>query len=176
MKKWTLWLMVLTLCVSCGDSDSEDFDPTRLEIVTGMNVVSAQGNPVEQWGNPNVTTNISFSVFPKPAFESVQIIANTMIQRAWLVSGEPTQNFPDTDFNQVISENPYRVEDIEARASNIYESSSSNMTILLSDITPGYYRLFIQLQNGSLIADNIYVQATSTVNFNDINFWDILDD
>lgn len=176
MKKWMLCLVVLMLCVSCGDSDSEDFDPTRLDIVTGMNVVSSQGNPIEQWGNPNVATNINYNIFPKPAFETITITTSNTIEQVWLVRGEPTQNFPDTNFSQVLSENPYRLEDIEANAFRSFDASSSNVTLLLSDITPGYYRLFIQLQNGSLIWDNIYVQATSTVNFNDINFWDILNE
>jgi hypothetical protein len=177
MKKNIVWLFIFALLVSCGDDNSEDFDPTRIEIVTGMNIVTPEGITTEQWGNPNIPTNPNFNIFPKPAFETIRVITPSAIQQIWLVRGVPTQLLSETDFDQVFATTPYQVEDVQANAFRTFEAAgSADVVLQLTGITQGYYRLFIQLQNGSLVWDNIYVQGSSDVNLNDINFWDILSD
>jgi hypothetical protein len=174
MKKWMFGMMMLIVFVSCGDNNREDFDPRRIEIVTGMNLTDANGIPVEQWGNPNVPSNVNFSIFPKPAFESIRIRTNSAMQRIWLIRGVPTQLLFDTDFDQVFAETPYQFADVEAYAFRTIETpSTTEVDVSLTDITQGYYRVFIELANGSIIWDNIYVQGSNTVDFIDINFWDI---
>jgi hypothetical protein len=174
MKKNVVWLFVLALLISCGDNNREDFDPTRLEIVTGMNVVSPDGITIEQWGNPNIPTNPNYNIFPKPAFESIRVITPSAIQQIWLVSGVPTQLLFDADFDLVFAQTPYQLEDVEANAFQTFEiSGATDVNLSLEGITQGYYRIFIQLENGTLIWDNIYVQGSDTVDLNAINFWDI---
>lgn len=174
MKKNIIWLLALTLFISCGDDNSEDFDPTRLEIVTGMNVITPEGITTEQWGNPNIPTNPNYNIFPKPAFESIRVITPNAIEQIWLVRGVPTQLLSETDFDQVFEQSPYQLADVEANAFRTFEpAGATDVNLSLDGITQGYYRIFIQLQNGSLIWDNIYVQGSSTIDLNEINFWGI---
>jgi len=176
MKKYIVWFWVLMLCISCGDDNSEDFDPTRLEIVTGMNLVTQEGITIEQWGNPNIPTNPNYNIFPKPAFETIRVITPSAIQQIWLVRGVPTQLLSETDFDQVFIQSPYQVADVEANAFRSFEAAgSTDINLSLDGITQGYYRMFILLANGSLLWDNIYVQGSNTVDLDEINFWGIFD-
>ena len=173
MIKRLLFAVVIALVVSCGDDDSEDFDPTRLDIVTGMTLTNSQGQTIESWGNPNTNANGSISIFPKPAFESIRIVANSTIRNVWMVQGVPSRRFFDTNFQQVFSENPFQQSEVEAIAFRTFDNvNGNNVNLNLSDIRQGYYRVFVQLENNTIVSDNIYLQGSSTVDLNAINFWD----
>ncbi len=173
MKKWMLFVFVLTIFMSCGDSDDEDFDPTRLDIVTGMNLKNDLGQAVEVWGNPNVSSTSSVIVFPNPAIETLRVQANTGIQNIWIVNGFPSRRFFDTNFAQVFADNPFQQVEIEAVASRTFDNLNGNtITLNVSDIAQGYYRLFVQLQNGTIILDNIYIDQSGNPDVTGINFWD----
>ena len=172
MKKIFVLVIIFMLFISCGDNDSEDFDPTRLDIVTGMNLTNTLGQIEAVWGNPNVSVNTSVVVFPKPAFGSMRIEATTSIKNIWMVRGVPSRRFTDTDFVQVFAENPFQQQEVEAISFRTFDNlNASSIALNLSDISQGYYRVYVQLQDNSIISDNIYVERTNGVNLDDINFW-----
>lgn len=172
MKKILALMVIFTLLISCGDDDSEDFDPTRLDIVTGMNLTNDLGQIEAVWGNPNVSVTSSVAVFPKPAFGTIRIEATTSIKNIWIVRGVPSRRFTDTNFVQVFAENPFQQNEVEAISFKTFDNLNTNNIVLnISDISQGYYRIFVQLQDDSIISDNIYVEGTNGVNLDDINFW-----
>lgn len=173
MKKLILMVIVLTLFISCGDNDEEDFDPTRLDIVTGLNLKNDAGQPIVSWGNPNVTLTTSVVLFPNPAIDILRVQASTGIINIWIVNGFPSRRFFDTNFSQVFADNPFQQGEIEASASRTFDNlNGNNLTLNVSDISQGYYRLFVQLQNGSIISDNIYIDRSGNPDLTGINFWD----
>ena len=173
MKKWITLLFVLTLFIGCGDNDEEDFDPTRLDIVTGLNLKDNFGQAAGRWGNPNVTVPTSVVAYPNPVRDALTVRATTGIQNIWIVNGLPSRNFPDTNFTQVFADNPFQQSSIEAVASRSFDNlNGNNIAINLEGISQGYYRLYVQLQNGSIISDNIYITQTGNPDLEGINFWE----
>jgi hypothetical protein len=173
MKKVIIGLLMAVVFIACGDNDEEDFDPTRLDIVTGINVTNSSGQIVQVLGNPNVSSNGSISIFPKPAFETIRIVANSSIRNIWMVRGTPSRAFFDTNFQQVFADNPFQQSEVEASSFRAFENlNGNNIDLNLADINQGYYRVFVQLENNTIVSDNIYLQGSSTVDINDINFWD----
>lgn len=167
-----MYLCFITLFAGCGDSDEEDFDPTRIDIVTGMQVVDAQGTSIEQWGNPNLPNTIRATVFPKPATGTIRVITSSSMKNIWLVSGFPTKRFVDTNFQQLFAQNPYNVGEIQTNSTRAFENlDQTNITINLDGLSQGYYRMFIQFQDDTFTWDNFYVGVSSSTNFDDINFW-----
>lgn len=173
MKKIVTNILIITLLVACGDSDSEDFDPTRIDIVTGMLLTTPQGTISELWGNPNLPTNPRSNIFPKPATGTIRVITNSQIKNIWLISGFPSRRFVNTDFQEVFAENPYQVGEIEANSiRSLANLNATDINLNLDGLSEGYYRIFIQFQDDSLTWDNFYVDTSGSVNLTDINFWD----
>lgn len=172
MKKIAAYLFVFALFIACGDSDSEDFDPTRVDLVTGMFLTTPEGVITEEWGNPNLPSNPRVTVFPNPASGMVRVVTSDPIQNVWFVSGFPSRRFFDTNFEQVFAQNPYEVASIESSSVRSFENiNGTNISLNLEGLGQGYYRLFIQFQDNSLTWDNFYIDTGSPVNLNDINFW-----
>ena len=173
MKKWIVVLVMATLFISCGDEDEEDFDPTRLDIVTGLRLRDNLGQVIATWGNPNVSSNTAMAVFPIPANDVIRVQTGSAIQNIWVVSGFPSRRFFDTDFAQVYAENPFQENAVRAAAIRSFDNvGSTNIVLNLSDVSQGYYRLYVQLQNGSILIDNIYVDQSGNPDLTGINFWD----
>lgn len=172
MKKILTYVLLITLLMACGDRDEEDFDPTRIDIVTGMLVATPQGIVTELWGNPNLPANPRSNVFPKPASGTVRVLTNSPIKNIWLISGFPSRRFVNTDFQQVFAQDPYDVGAIETSAIRSFENlGATDININLEGLNDGYYRLFIQFQDDTLTWDNFYVDRSGSVNLDDINFW-----
>lgn len=167
-----MFLCIIALLAACGDADEEDFDPTRIDIVTGMQVVNTQGAAVEQWGNPNLPNVARATVFPKPATDVIRVETTSSIKHIWVISGFPTKRFVDTNFQQVFAQNSYDVEEVSANATRTLENLNQTIVdVNLDGLSQGYYRMFIQFQDDSLTWDNFYVAGSGSVNFDDINFW-----
>ena len=89
-----------------------------------------------------------------------------------MVRGVPSRRFTDTDFVQVFAENSFQEQEVEAISFRTFDNlNASSIALNLSDISQGYYRVYVQLQDNSIISDNIYVERTNGVNLDDINFW-----
>ena len=172
MKKIITFVCIIALLAACGDSDEEDFDPTRIDIVTGMQLVDTQGAAIEQWGNPNLPNVARAAVFPKPATDVIRVETSSSIKTIWLVSGSPTRRFVDTNFQEVFAQNSYDVSEIETNSVRAFENlDQTDIALNLDGLSQGYYRIFIQFQDDSLTWDNFYIGASTSANLDDINFW-----
>lgn len=172
MKRIVMCLCVIALLAACGDSDDEDFDPTRVDIVTGMQLSDAQAANIELWGNPNIPTVRRAVVFPKPATDVIRVVTSSSIKNIWLVSGFPTRRFFDTNFQEVFAQNSYDVSEVAASSIRALENlDQTEIVINLDGLSQGYYRIFVQFQDDSLTWDNFYVGVNTGGNLDDINFW-----
>lgn len=173
MKKIITYVFLFLIIVGCGDNDSEDFDPTRVDLVTGMFVVSQQGDITEEWGNPNLPTNLRSTISPNPASGDIRVTTDQPIQNVWLVSGFPSRRFFDTNFEEVFVQNPYEITSVESSAIRSFDTfSGPDITLNLEGLGQGYYRMFIQLQDNTLTWHNFYIDTGAPTDLNDINFWD----
>jgi hypothetical protein len=172
MKKIVMYLGVIAFFVACGDSDTEDFDPTRIDIVTGMQLVDAQATAIELWGNPNTPFVRRAVVFPKPATDVIRVQTSTSIKNIWLVAGFPTRRFFDTNFQEVFAQSSYDVGEVALSAIRALENlDQTDITLNLEGLSQGYYRMFVQFQDDSITWDNFYVGVSTSGNLEDINFW-----
>ena len=172
MRKIVMYLWIIVLFFACGDSDGEDFDPIRIDIVTGMQLTDTQGSAIEAWGNPNVPNVTRVTVFPKPAAGSIRVQTSVSIKNIWLVSGVPTRRFEDTNFQEVFAQNSYDIEQIGTTSiQSLVSLDVTDITLNLDGLSQGYYRIFVQFQDNSLTWDNFYLGASNTINLDDINFW-----
>ncbi len=172
MKKIVMYVLIIASFSTCGDSDGEDFDPTRIDIVTGMQLTGTQGSAIEEWGNPNLPNVARATVFPKPATDVIRVQTSSVIKNIWLISGFPTRRFADTNFQEVFAQNTYDVQEVATTSVRAFENlNQTDITINLDGLSQGYYRMFIQFQDDSFTWDNFYVGASNAINFDDINFW-----
>jgi len=171
MKKITIIFSFFIFLNACSNTEDVS-DPIALEIVTGMNLVDTFGNNVGSFGNPNVlNSNLNVTMYPNPAINILKISSVSGIKNVWIVEGNPTSGFKNTDFNAILSRDLYTNSQIKSKSSfDIEAINNTNISIDLARFEKGYYRVFIELEDGLIAWDNIYFRASQT-DLDSINYW-----
>ena len=171
MKKVIITFFFFIFLNACSNNEYA-LDPIALEIITGMNLVDAFGNNVGTFGNPNVlNSNLNVAMYPNPAIDILRISSISTIKNAWIVKGNPTSGFINTDFNAILIGDLYTNSEIKSKASfGIEAINNTNIAIDLGRFDKGYYRVFIELEDASIIWNNIYFRASQT-DLDSINYW-----
>ena len=142
-------LIVLTACSS--DDDNQNFNATDIDLVTGLDLRSTINEPATRVGNPNTFSDMVV-VAPNPVLDNLSIGTSSPIIRMWVVPANASMSFKETDFSSLLTESTYSIAEIESRSVG---SSEGPDAILLEELSPGYYRLFIETETG-LQWENIY--------------------
>ncbi|WP_299113477.1 hypothetical protein [uncultured Winogradskyella sp.] len=164
-KFYIIIISFLTVFACSNDDDGGSSNKTAIDIVTGINARQDNLSAGFRLGNPNVRmplniSSVSVIAFPNPVrdFLSIQISqTNEVITDIWLVDANANKIFQDTDFNAILNENTYTVNEISQASMQSYNDlSNTNINLNLEGFETGYYRVFIKTDQ-SLYWDNIYV-------------------
>lgn len=170
MKKMIIFILAISCFYSCNDADNNS-NSTDINIVTGMNLVDNLGNNVGVIGNPNVLNNAGFVTYPNPAIDVLTIVGIPAAKNIWILKGVPTKSFSNTNFSDVLNANVYDSAEIKGKSVfEIEDIVANNLKIDLSRFEQGYYRVFVELEDGTIHWNNIYFRASQS-DINDINFW-----
>lgn len=171
MKKITIIFSFFILLNACSNNEDVS-DPIALEIVTGMNLVDTFGNNVGTFGNPNVLlSNLNVAMYPNPAIDILRISSISTIKNVWILKGNPTSGFTNTDFNAILNSDLYTNSEIKSKSNFEIEAiNNTNIAIDLARFEKGYYRVFIELEDSIIAWDNVYFRAAQT-DLDSINYW-----
>ena len=165
-----IFILAISCFCSCNDADNNS-NSTAINIVTGMNLIDNVGNNVGVIGNPNVLDNTGFAIYPNPAINVLTIVGTPAAKNIWILKGVPTKSFGNTNFGDVLKTNMYTSSEIKSKSIfEIEDIVTNNLKIDLGRFEQGYYRVFIELEDGTIHWDNIYFRASQS-GINDINFW-----
>ncbi len=174
MKKLSFSLLLLFIISCDNNDDSENIgnDATRLDLVTGINIRSSVNAPDVQLGNPNITMNTDFRIFPNPPIGTVFLTSAREIEEVWIIEGNAEKSFQETDFSTLLRPDLYTEDDIDSQAILKFpDQNVGNITLDLTDLNIGYYRVFVKM-DGNLYWDNIYVSDGSVAIEQLIVFWE----
>jgi hypothetical protein len=86
------------------------------------------------------------------------------------VNGQEEKIYQDLNFESVLNSDLYSIQEIENQATlQFLDNESSNLLVNLENLSDGYYRIFIEV-NETIEWHNIYKGAVDITNF--INSWD----
>jgi len=166
-----LLLFFIAFLVSCVDKTSQDDTDliTEISIVTGIQLFDSDGVFEGSLGNPNVIVDSNvLSVYPTVSEETIIVRANDNIQNIWILNGDPTLFYQQIDYSTVVSSSTYSEEEIVSSLSFSYDASANNVTIGLSNLQKGFYRIFVKLADDKIHWQNVYV---GTQEDEELNFW-----
>lgn len=165
-----LILFIATLLLSCSNDDSNSFNETDLNLVTGLNITNTGYSVEMQLGNPNVL-NDPLVVYPNPPNRIIAIKSFEEMTDIWLVPAKAQKIFQTTDFNNILSSELYTESEIDSNSKLKFLSlNSTNIQLNLQNLSSGYYKVFVKI-NEKIYWENIYV-PNDNFDFDDlINFW-----
>ncbi len=102
--------------------------------------------------------------FPVPARNrlsvELQIDSIDSKVKVWLIPGKQNLDFADTNFAKALSDHTYDQKDLTQAAviDQSFASADGYLTIDVSKLTPGFYRMFVHIEQGDLLFwQNIYI-------------------
>lgn len=169
MKHLFLLFSFVLVLSTCGD-DEMVIDPytqeLALDIVTGLQTRDANAAPVGMLGNPNVFSG-QVDTYPVPAINTVNVQyfggSNLQIMQYWIFAANATTEYADINYQQLLGNGVYSPDEVSEL--NILQTSTVNLSSFaldLSDLDPGYYRIFYLLSNEQLLWDNLYIDPSAT--------------
>lgn len=168
-------LILILFCIGLYSCKEEDNLPNSkdIEIVTGMHLINNFGGSIGSIGNPNVlNSNVHLAFYPNPAIDILSVISITKIKNIWILKGKPDRNFKNIDFTVELSANLYTKSEIKNTA--IFEvqniDGNNKISINLDRFEKGYYRVFVELEDGTINWNNIYFKAFPS-EMSAINYW-----
>lgn len=171
MKKGIVLILLLATLISCDKDNDSTLDPMQVTLVTGINLSNSFAQPLGILGNPNVKSG-TVVVYPKPTNDLLNVASIASIKNIWLLRGNVATGYENTNFSSVFSENDYDLTEIQNAAVRDFSNlSGTDIVLNVSDMGEGYYRIFVQLNDDSLVWDNIYIGNSVMGNFENINFW-----
>ena len=165
MKNIIFYSIIFTaLCVyGCDDDDNTNPDPMLLPyqeigIVTGLDLLDANGQPLGRWRVPNHKNGV-VSVFPIPNNGVFSMIGNQTIKEIWLVPASCAVDSTTMNIDELAQNLTFSVSEVAAIAvKNVDTSGSGNqITVDFADVSNGFYKVFFDLTTDGLRWQNIYI-------------------
>lgn len=167
---FTLLSICLLLFVGCKreENEPEPAEPTDLNIVTGIYLVNEICDPVGSYGNPNtwrpLPNEVGYSAAcPNPATNKLTLPLETSSPvKVWFIPAEQNFDFADINFPNILADQTYDQEDLTLAAviNQRFDSVDGSLVIDVSTLTPGFYRMFTQVEQEDFLAwQNIYISA-----------------
>lgn len=170
MKNYLLLLFSFTIFfLACPNDPEDEFpmemdDPFDINIVTGIQLRDINANPIGAFGNPNVSTEQSVAAFPNPAGNAlfVQVFEqDKTVTSCWLFPATTDTSFADVDYDNYLD--GYTIAEIEDRTDlETFLPDAASFQLDLSGLSPGYYRIFYDLDTGERRWDNLYIDPTAS--------------
>lgn len=179
MKYFLLFFSLFFLLISCdnpivdppmqdpemiNDPDCLAIDEKSLDLVTGIRFFDENGNSIGQVGNPNVTKESPFSIYPNPNNGVIGISKQNDIEYdLFIIPCKKDTMCSDIAFDDYKFE--YSIDSLYAINSTTIDLVTQNIQIQFqSDLTFGHYKLVFYNENEDLIIENIYYDPNKSVN------------
>ncbi|MBP7273162.1 MAG: hypothetical protein KA974_04940 [Saprospiraceae bacterium] len=154
--------LILTQCAKDNPPPISQIIPEQeISLVSGLQLRDENGSPLGTLGNPNVLMNdTAIAIYPNPARGVMFVHATDTIQQIWMIKGTADTSFRASNFALLLNQDLYSVDKIDnAAVIPIYGINHPNVSINLDNVEidlTGYYRIFIQLKDGTIHWDNFY--------------------
>lgn len=174
--KNTLFILISILAISCNNDETDiQTDKNSINLVTGINCRQTSDDLGLKLGNPNILVNNKFLLYPNPANESVQVLAQENVTDIWFVSANPEKIHQDINFTNIFNTNLYTEQSIISNSNFSFSGQTSNsFKMNIGTLPKGYYKVFVKI-GGKIYWDNLYKyenQGNNEEQFNKINdFW-----
>lgn len=196
MKKISV-LIMLCITFSCKKErvveQEETINPEAINIITGIKIVNDLSREMGYFGNPNVLlqnnskissryitddvveepnqNNDLMSFYPNPSRTNIFNIrsSESRIKSIWILKGKINKSFFEVNFNELLHNTLYTVEEIQEKSVFSLKDLNDNSTkVKLSGLEKGFYRVFVQLQDGTITWNNIFVGFSGDYNELDV--------
>ncbi|WP_272022432.1 hypothetical protein [Olleya namhaensis] len=174
MRNYVLLLILFLSIFSCTDCEDDaiiEVNQEDIDLVTGLDIRQDEFSEVIRLGNPNILQGQSI-VFPNPAVNYLNIKTNNSLNLSsvWIVDGYQRKIYQDINFDTTLNSNLYSEDFLNANARlDFLDNSSSNLQINLENLTEGYYRVFVKI-NDAIEWHNIYKGDITIQEL--IDYWD----
>ncbi|WP_075341568.1 hypothetical protein [Tenacibaculum agarivorans] len=190
MRKSILLVLIIVLLTACSGNSNNPEEAGKLNIITGINLVDVTGTTNGVYGNPNVLRNDSgtnaknrkddepisvsdiissvFTVYPTIVEDVFSIGTSKKVKKLWIVKGVPTRDFQNIDFESTLSNGMYTSKEIgDSAVEDIDLQTSGTPIINVSGYAKGFYRVFIETEEGEIYWENISIGYSER----EANFW-----
>ncbi|MCF6131612.1 hypothetical protein [Flavobacterium wongokense] len=155
MKK-ILFFLTAVIALSCSNSDSGVTELTNLRLVTGVTFRQSFDDAPLRLGNPNTFVNDKFVMYPNPGNPDLYITSPQTITDVWLVKGKAERIYQQVELTGAFNSNTFTEATIDNNAaSEISGNSSNDVSIDISNLPMGYYKVFVKI-GGAIYWDNLY--------------------
>jgi len=150
-------------------SESPCLDVNKIGVTTGLQFNDPEGNVIRSWKSPNdvQATDLAILAYPNPAISKLNIKSEKPFTDYWFVavdcpnlcSAQPFSpeelNGADIDMDEL---------DIKSEFLGSFSEGVNDMSLDLSEVSKGTYKIFLKLKDGQLVWQNILkIQQPSTV-------------
>ena len=161
-------IAVINLLASCEAIEAEpsmnEDDWLNVNIVTGVRMNDLNGSPIGQVGNPNIK-NDDFTIFPNPAQNVISLIGQNNVAEIFISPASKLDSFRNVNFDEELADIEYSVEEIVTPTTFrlSFDSVIQVVNLNISDFPTGYYRIFINENQGDEFQwENIYIDNENT--------------
>lgn len=154
-----LCFLCCTLILGCNDDGEPNpatLDEAELGIITGLYLTNDVASAVGKAGNPNEKASYT-KAFPNPAYHYVNIRTEGNIETLWVLPAEVVKKYSRTNFPDLLEDQQYSESEIAKSSIQETEVNNSRHTVEFDNIGPGYYRIFVLLEDGTLDWKNVCI-------------------
>jgi hypothetical protein len=166
MKK-TFFILGMSLCFlfsNCVDDKEKEEETStiyaELDVVTGLDFYDENGSPIGRWKSPNNNPGAVYT-YPNPNTGVVAINSQEKIVRIWLIPADcVTDN--TIDIPELSSNLTFEIPELESVQIKDIPLTDFNtqINLNLSDVAAGFYRIFFELETGTILWENIYADPS----------------
>lgn len=157
-------LLAFSLLISnCEDDDAgTNTDYTSLFIVTGLDFLDENGQPIGRWGFPNHNPG-AFAAFPNPSIGAISLFAQEDLLQVWLIPATCAADSVTMNITTLAAELEYSQNELDDAqiASQSFPAGTRQINLNFEDVPGGFYRLFYESTSG-VFWQNIYIDPNAS--------------
>jgi len=155
--KAVLIFSLFIFSVGCKDDDSSsNFE--KINTVTGISYFDENASAIGRWQFPN-EKETDILLFPVPAVDVITLASQEPLKNVWVILGDCEDEDVGEEIPQMSQSLNYEVSEIEARQILAFtgtELSDEFLTINISSLDEGFYRMFFETELGEIFWKNFY--------------------
>ena len=138
----------------------------KIDIITGLQLYDANGIPIGNWRSPNDLLTEA-SIFPNPTNGFVHVSSLQNIEQLWLIESSCLHDTIHEHIFQEAQETVFTINDFqELSIMDVQvDQPTTQLSLDISHLSTGLYRVFIQLKTGQITWQNIFYQPNININF-----------
>ncbi|MCU4175042.1 hypothetical protein [Carboxylicivirga sp. N1Y90] len=160
-----IMLTIILIACSKDDTTEHNLNLNSQELVTGIRILDETGQTMIHYGNPCDKTripelDISTAFYPNPTSDYLLIHSSANITGVWLIKGQISKQFTNTDFTNYYSNNS--IDTTGMSELNILANSAFNEIIDVSMFS-GYHKIIMEINDTELVWSTLYFSRDANV-------------